>query len=103
LYTSGTTAAPKGVVGTHLAVQLESLTVVVDMELRRRDRVLCMMPMFHTAQPNAFCTPSVTAGATMVLLRAFEAARVLDLVERELLSVIFRLPMMYRALVAAQR
>jgi acyl-CoA synthetase (AMP-forming)/AMP-acid ligase II len=103
LYTSGTTAAPKGVVGSHLAVHLESLTVAVDMELRRRDRVLCMMPMFHTAQLNAFCTPSVTVGATMVLLRAFDAALVLELVERESLSVAFGLPMMYRALVAAQK
>ena len=102
LYTSGTTAAPKGVVGTHLAIHLESLTVAIDMEIRRRDRVLCLMPMFHTAQINAFCTPAVTVGATMVILRGFDDAKVLDLVEREKLSMLFALPMMYRALVALQ-
>ncbi len=103
LYTSGTTAAPKGVVGSHLAVCIESLTVAIDLELRRKDRVLCLMPMFHTAQLNAFCTPAVTVGSTMVLLRGFDAERVLELVERERLTVLFALPMMYRALVERQR
>ena len=102
LYTSGTTAAPKGVVGTHLAIHLESLTVAIDMEIRRRDRVLCLMPMFHTAQINAFCTPAVTVGATMVILRGFDDVKVLDLVQSEKLTMLFALPMMYRALVALQ-
>jgi acyl-CoA synthetase (AMP-forming)/AMP-acid ligase II len=102
LYTSGTTASPKGVVGTHLAIHLESLTVVIDMELRRKDRTLCMMPMFHTAQLNAFCTPAVVAGSTMILLRAFDAKRVLDLTEKEALSVLFGLPMMVRAIVDSE-
>jgi acyl-CoA synthetase (AMP-forming)/AMP-acid ligase II len=103
LYTSGTTAAPKGVVGSHLAIHIEALTVAVDMELRRRDRMLCLMPMFHTAQLNAFCTPAVTVGSTMVLLRGFDAERVLDLIARERLTVMFGLPMMYRQLVERQR
>ena len=102
MYTSGTTSAPKGVVSSHLAVHLESLTGAFDMEMRRSDRVLCMMPLFHTAQINAICTPTVVAGATMVLLRAFDADTVLDLTQREGLTVTFALPMMYRALVAAQ-
>jgi acyl-CoA synthetase (AMP-forming)/AMP-acid ligase II len=103
LYTSGTTAAPKGVVGSHLAIHVESLSVAIDMELRRKDRMLCLMPMFHTAQLNAFCTPAVAVGTTMVIARGFDADTVLDLIARERLSVIFALPMMYRQLVAMQR
>jgi acyl-CoA synthetase (AMP-forming)/AMP-acid ligase II len=99
LYTSGTTSAPKGVVGTHLAVHMESLTVAVDLEVRRADRILCLMPMFHTAQLNAFCTPAVAVGATMVVQRGFDAARVLECTARERLTVLFLLPMMVRALV----
>ena len=103
LYTSGTTAAPKGVVGSHLAIHIESLTVAIDLELRRRDRMVCLMPMFHTAQLNAFCTPAVSVGAAMVLLRDFDAERLLDLVAHERLTVLFALPMMYRQLVERQR
>ena len=102
MYTSGTTAFPKGVVASHLGVHLESMTTAFDLELRKADRVLCMMPLFHTAQLNAICTPCVVVGATMVLLRAFDAETVLDLTERERLSVLFALPMMYRAMVSAQ-
>ena len=103
LYTSGTTAAPKGVVGSHLAIHIEALTVAIDIELRRKDRMLCLMPMFHTSQLNAFCTPAVTVGATMVLHREFDAERALDAISHERLTVLFALPTMYRQLVERQR
>jgi acyl-CoA synthetase (AMP-forming)/AMP-acid ligase II len=56
-----------------------------------------MMPMFHTAQLNAFCTPAVLVGATIHLSRGFEPAAFLDTVERERITQVFGLPMMYRA------
>lgn len=102
LYTSGTTAAPKGVVGTHLAIHLESLTMAIDCEFRKRDRILCMMPMFHTAQLNAFCTPAVAVGATMILAPGFDATRTLDLIEKESLTILFGIPMMVRGLCEAK-
>ncbi|SSW65299.1 Long-chain-fatty-acid--CoA ligase [Achromobacter veterisilvae] len=103
LYTSGTTSAPKGVVGSHLAIYLESLGTAIDTELSCRDRVLALMPMFHTAQLNAICTPAVAVGACVVIMQGFEAQSLLDLVVRERLTVLFALPMMYRALVEAQQ
>ncbi|SCK15869.1 Acyl-CoA synthetase (AMP-forming)/AMP-acid ligase II [Variovorax sp. HW608] len=103
LYTSGTTSAPKGVVGSHLAIYLESLGTAIDTGMTAKDRVLAMMPMFHTAQLNAICTPAIAAGGALVILPGFEADRLLDLIERERLTVLFGLPMMYRTLVEAQR
>ncbi|HEY4418575.1 MAG TPA: AMP-binding protein, partial [Pseudonocardia sp.] len=50
LYTSGTTSFPKAVVGTHLAIHLESMSAALDSGWRSDDRFLAMMPMFHTAQ-----------------------------------------------------
>ncbi len=61
------------------------------------------MPMFHTAQLNAICTPAVAVGACIVIMQGFEAQSLLDLVVRERLTVLFALPMMYRALVEAQQ
>ncbi|SCK10022.1 Acyl-CoA synthetase (AMP-forming)/AMP-acid ligase II [Variovorax sp. HW608] len=103
LYTSGTTSAPKGVVGNHLAIYLESLGTAIDTGLSWRDRALAMMPMFHTAQLNAICTPVIAAGGTILVMKSFEAERLLDLIEQEKLTVLFGLPMMYRAMVEAQR
>jgi acyl-CoA synthetase (AMP-forming)/AMP-acid ligase II len=97
LYTSGTTSFPKGVVGTHLAIHLESMSAALDSGWRSDDRFLAMMPMFHTAQLNAFCTPAVVVGATIVVHRGFEPERFLDTIERERITQVFGLPMMYRA------
>lgn len=103
LYTSGTTSAPKGVVSSHLAVYLESLGTAVDAGITHADRLLAMMPMFHAAQLNAFCTPAIAVGASISVMRGFDASAVLDRVEQESLSVVFGLPMMYRALVEEQQ
>ena len=96
LYTSGTTSFPKGVVGTHLAIHLESMSAALDSGWRPDDRFVAMMPMFHTAQLNAFCTPAVVVGATIHVHRGFDPERFLSTVERERITQVFGLPMMYR-------
>ncbi len=100
LYTSGTTAAPKGVVGSHLAVYLESTSAAIDLQLRPDDRVAALMPLFHTAQLNCFATPVALAGGALHLMRGFDAAGLLEAIETERLTVIFALPMMYRQLLS---
>ena len=98
LYTSGTTSFPKGVVGSHLAIYLESMSGALDSGWNAGDRFAAMMPMFHTAQLNAFCTPAILVGATIYVLRGFDPAALLDLIEREQITQVFGLPMMFRAL-----
>ena len=99
LYTSGTTSFPKGVVGSHTAIYLESLMMVAETHLGPDDRIACLMPLFHTAQLNGFCTPAVMAGSTQHLLRGFDAPALLEVIERERITRTFALPMMWRALV----
>ena len=83
LYTSGTTSFPKGVVGSHTAIYLESLMVAAETGIHAGDRIACLMPLFHTAQLNGFGTPSVMMGATQYLMRGFDPDALLDLIERE--------------------
>jgi acyl-CoA synthetase (AMP-forming)/AMP-acid ligase II len=97
LYTSGTTLFPKGVVGTHLAIHLESVSAALDNVWNADDRFIAMMPMFHTAQLNAFCTPAVVVGATIHVHRGFDPERFLQTIEDERITQVFGLPMMYRA------
>ncbi|MFC5061079.1 AMP-binding protein [Actinomycetospora atypica] len=96
LYTSGTTSFPKGVVGTHLAIHLESMSAALDSGWNASDRFVAMMPMFHTAQLNAFCTPAVIVGATIHVHRGFDPERFLTTIERERITQVFGLPVMYR-------
>lgn len=102
LYTSGTTSAPKGVVGSHTAIYVQSLGVAIDTGMTAADRIAAMLPFFHTAQLNAFCTPAIAVGATIHVMRAFDAERLLGLIETERLSMIFGLPVMYRTLMDRQ-
>jgi acyl-CoA synthetase (AMP-forming)/AMP-acid ligase II len=96
LYTSGTTSFPKGVVGNHTAIYLESLTMAFEARFTEEDRFVAMMPMFHTAQLNCHCTAAVMAGAAIYVERGFQARRLLELIETERITQIFGLPMMYR-------
>ena len=98
LYTSGTTSAPKGVVSSRLAVDLESMGTALDTRMTSADRVTALMPVFHTAQLNAVATPAIAVGAALYIERGFEANRLLDLIEAETITVTFALPMMYRAM-----
>jgi acyl-CoA synthetase (AMP-forming)/AMP-acid ligase II len=98
LYTSGTTSAPKGVVGNHTAIYLESMTMALEARFTDDDRFVAMMPMFHTAQINCHCTSAVMVGATIHVHRGFDATRLLTTIESEGITQIFGLPMMYRAL-----
>ncbi|HEX3258057.1 MAG TPA: AMP-binding protein [Pseudonocardia sp.] len=98
LYTSGTTSFPKGVVASHLAIYLESMSTALDSGWSAADAFAAMMPMFHTAQLNAFCTPAVLVGATIHVMRGFDPVALLDLVEQEGITQVFGLPMMYRAM-----
>ena len=96
LYTSGTTSFPKGVVGNHTSIYLESLSMAVEARFNETDRFVAMMPMFHTAQLNCHCTAAVIVGAALFIERGFEAGRLLALIEAERITQIFGLPMMYR-------
>lgn len=99
LYTSGTTSAPKGVVSSHVAVYIESLTGPIVMHYSDADRSAVVMPLFHTAQLNGLTTGLLYLGGTVVLHRSFDAAALLASIERERITQIFLLPMMYRALI----
>ena len=92
LYTSGTTSFPKGVVGTHTAVYLESLSMALEARFDETDRFAAMMPMFHTAQLNCHCTAAVMVGAAVYIQRGFEAGRLLELIEAERITQISGCP-----------
>lgn len=96
MYTSGTTSAPKGVVSSHLSLYMGSLTAAHEMRFTSQERLGAMMPLFHIAQLNAFTTPVVMVGGTVVLKRGFDAPGLLELIEKERLTFVFGLPVMYR-------
>jgi fatty-acyl-CoA synthase len=81
-YTSGTTGQPKGVMYTYRGVYVNALSVIFHAGLQPESVYLWTLPMFHC---NGWIFPwAVTgAGATHVCLRKFDAARAVELIERE--------------------
>ncbi|MCD2195347.1 AMP-binding protein [Actinomycetospora endophytica] len=78
LFTSGTTSKPKGVMVTHANALWSGIRMGLGMGLEPTDRCLTALPLFHVNAQSVTVLAALTAGASVVLLEAFEAARYLD-------------------------
>jgi long-chain acyl-CoA synthetase len=100
IYTSGTTARPKGVMHTHRSF-MGCLRGAVDSKLLHGGGVsLCMTPMMHVAG-LAMVIVGVHMGETAVLV-SFDPATVLDAIERHRCTFFFVLPALGQLLIEEQ-
>ncbi|MFF0013892.1 acyl-CoA synthetase [Streptomyces sp. NPDC005374] len=81
LYTSGTTALPKGAMMTHRALVHEYLSAITACDLSAGDRPVHSLPLYHSAQMHVFLLPYLAVGATNVILDAPDGDRLFDLIE----------------------
>ncbi|MEV4332704.1 acyl-CoA synthetase [Streptomyces sp. NPDC049597] len=81
LYTSGTTALPKGAMMTHRALVHEYVSAITALDLEPGDRPLHTLPLYHSAQMHVFLLPYLAVGAENTILDAPDAAQIFDLVE----------------------
>ncbi len=98
LYTSGTTALPKGAMMTHRALVHEYLSAITALDLGAGDRPVHALPLYHSAQMHVFLLPYLAIGATSVLLDAPDGDRILDLVEQGRVDSLFAPPTVWIAL-----
>ncbi|WP_432123327.1 acyl-CoA synthetase [Streptomyces sp. S1] len=103
MYTSGTTGRPKGAVLSHANIIWNSVNVLVDTDLAGDEVTLVVAPLFHTAGLNMTCLPTLLKGGRVVLLGAFDAERVLELIEELRVTYMFGVPTMYDAMAARPR
>ncbi|GGV29010.1 acyl-CoA synthetase [Streptomyces spectabilis] len=80
LYTSGTTAHPKGAMMSHRALVHEYVSAVHALDLKATDRPLHSLPLYHSAQMHVFLLPYLAVGAENTILDGPDAGRILDLV-----------------------
>jgi fatty-acyl-CoA synthase len=81
LYTSGTTALPKGAMLTHRALVHEYLSAITALDLQAGDLPVHSLPLYHSAQMHVFLLPYLAVGAVNVILDTPDAEQIFDLVE----------------------
>ncbi|KUN05931.1 acyl-CoA synthetase [Streptomyces yokosukanensis] len=92
LYTSGTTALPKGAMMTHRALVHEYLSAITALDLSAGDRPAHALPLYHSAQMHVFLLPYLAVGATNVILDGPDGDRLFDLVEKGRVDSLFAPP-----------
>jgi 2-furoate---CoA ligase len=102
LYTSGTTARPKGVPRHQRAERAAALAHVAQNLYGRRERTLGVMPLYHTMGVRSLLAMSLIGGAFVCLPR-FDAATALELIAAERITNLYLVPTLYHDLVHHER
>jgi fatty-acyl-CoA synthase len=103
IYTSGTTGLPKGVILTHGMLTWNAINTKLGWDLRSDDRTILHAAMFYTAGWNVFTLPLFYCRAANILIQSFEADLILELIEREGVTVFFGVPTMFQMLLESPR
>jgi fatty-acyl-CoA synthase len=100
MYTSGTTGHPKGVMLTHANLAWKNLAHIVEFGFTSAERGLACGPLYHVGALDLTTTSLIAAGATTILHRAFDAAAVVDEIERSRVTTVWLAPAMVNAIMA---
>jgi long-chain acyl-CoA synthetase len=110
-YTSGTTGATKGALGTHRSLTTNIFAMPFSTarnalrwgsEVAKGQRTtLLAVPFFHVIGSLSVLLPGMVAGGKLVLMRKFEAREALDLIAREKVTVTGGVPAVALSLLEA--
>jgi long-chain acyl-CoA synthetase len=99
LYTSGTTGRPKGAELTHLNLFMCCEVGATRLVAYREDDVaMAVLPLFHSFGQSNVMNTTFYAGGTITLVPRFEAGKVLEVMQRDRVTIFAGVPTMYFAL-----
>lgn len=100
MYTSGTTGRPKGVMITHANLAWKNFAHLVEFGFTSTDVGLACGPLYHVGALDLTTTTLIAAGATVIIHRQFDAAAVVDELERSRVTTVWLAPAMVNAIMA---
>ncbi len=98
LYTSGTTGRPKGAQVTYGNFFYNAIGMGAAIDLTSQDANLNVLPTFHAGGLGLYAGPVFHFGGTLIVMRAFDPAELLRLIEQWRVTVILLVPAIYLAL-----
>jgi long-chain acyl-CoA synthetase len=98
VYTSGTTGKPKGAELTHYQLYMNADTPGRLFGVQPDDVVLVVLPLFHVFGMSSQLNVCVRFGLTMSLLPRFDPEKVLQVIERDRVTIFEGVPTMYISL-----
>src|SRR5574341_130108 len=102
LFTGGTTGLPKAAQISYRMIAWNTLNTIVH-ELRRGDVTITHTPMFHTGGLLVYTLPLLPLGGSVVIMRKWTPDEMLDLVEREKVTMFFCVPTQYQMMMQSPR
>lgn len=100
MYTSGTTAHPKGVMISYENFYWKSMEHVIALGLGHADRILVVGPLYHVGALDLPGLAVLWLGGTLIVLREFEAEAALALIARERVTGAWLAPTMTNQILA---
>jgi len=94
MYTSGTTAHPKGVMLTYGNLYWKNVGHILTFGITDADRTLVVGPLYHVGGMDLPGTGTLYAGGSLVILRRFDAKEVLKTIEQEKVTNLWLSPAM---------
>lgn len=101
MYTSGTTGTPKGALLPHRKTLYNAMNAGIFFGLGAADRVLVVVPLFHSFGLSILALPTLWAGGEVVLQPRFEPAEVWRAVASLRITFLGGVPTMFTALLDA--
>jgi fatty-acyl-CoA synthase len=100
MYTSGTTGRPKGAVLTYKKTFFNCLNANIFFKINYDDRMLVILPLFHSGGLFIQATPILYHGGTLVLHPRFDPAAAFADIAGQRVTKFLGVPTIYRALLA---
>ncbi|CCG03407.1 acyl-CoA synthetase [Blastococcus saxobsidens] len=98
MYTSGTTGRPKGAVLTHGNMTWNAMNQLLGLNMASDERTLALAPLFHIGGLNGTVNSALLAGGCAVIVRRFDPAETLQVIEEQRVNSFFAVPTMLDAM-----